>query len=65
LIAIEEELDASETGLVWLELEAPFDGFGGEGIVGGGVWCGNVANFSGNFIRGNAIAAGPAVKVFK
>jgi hypothetical protein len=44
--AVEEQLDAAQARLVWLELEAPFDLFGREGVgrVAG------VAYFGGDFV---------------
>jgi len=36
LVAVEEELYAAQAWLVGLELEAPFDCFGGERVIGRG-----------------------------
>lgn len=60
--AVEEELYAAEPGLVGLELEAPFYGFGEVGRGGrGGEGGGGVVDFGWDFVGGYAVAARPAV----
>lgn len=54
--AVEEQLDASQAGLIGAELEAPFDGGleGAGGVVG-------VGDLGGDLVRGDAVAAGPCL----
>jgi hypothetical protein len=60
LVTVEEQLDASQTRVLGLELEPPLDGFGGKGIIWVGVGRGDVSDFGGDFVRGDSIAAWPA-----
>lgn len=59
--AIKEQLDASQPGLVWLELETPFySGLGAGSVVGWKAVC----NLRGDFVRGDSIAAWPRLDDF-
>lgn len=61
LRAVEKQLDASQPGLVWPELEPPFhSGLGAGCVVGWEAVC----NLRGDLVRGDSIAAWPRLDDF-
>ena len=61
LRAIKEQLDAAETRLLGLELEAPFHDRGG---AGGSTWRDGVGDLGRDLVRRDAIPAGPCLDDF-